>query len=90
MSTDISKIEGYVLKYFNISEFPYIISFSFAESMENISIIMKIIFEFPSMAPWWSQKFLWYKIVHSIFLLTPLWMTESKTDQTLDHGIKLF
>ena len=54
MSTDISKIEGYVLKYFNISEFPYIISFSFTESMENISIIMKIIFEFPSMASWWS------------------------------------
>lgn len=47
MSTDISKIEGYVLKYFNISEFPYIISFSFAESMENISIIMKIIFWVP-------------------------------------------
>ena len=54
MSTDISEIEGYFLKYFNISEFPYITSFTFAESMENIPIIMIIIYEFPSMAPWWS------------------------------------
>ena len=38
-------------KIFNISEFPYITSFTLAESMENISIIMKNIFEFPNMVP---------------------------------------